>query len=505
MLSKFTLADGRDLDEVFHRKTSYPISVMFNDIGTPGEIGFGVGICDMMLLPTGFQELPGTRLIGHPEYGNYISPDGSTMVYIPRFWTKISSGGNWAWDLDEDERTQYDWIDISSEFEDDADAISNGYAPERCFTDLNTEQYGVFVDKYQCSLHAGNLLAVKGTVPMMITNPTLVKDKLSLLNVPIVGLEPNYGVYSAAECRNRAKIHDAIAANRADTWLMSVFVMSALTRLSMAHSQRFPKVSGDNSACAFFGNLPYFPKGPTKSRPLSTHAGEMDDPDLTYFYEAEAWGIYVTILQESGAFRSGENSDPAKTSHNGQLCGVCDIAESHLIQGVLSDYYVGYLEQDELLTLAPAETVLDGIGSDLTDTSRYEITDIHISGLHIYLNDHGVDTYTDIFGIYGINATGANLAFSTNVNSAEYRRFAIGGFKANAGFDTDSAYSTEFPPDLVMDVAYYRYGIPYYNIPWRTGAAPATHFIPMSARGFGLTNYASFFFRACQYSGSSGT
>src|SRR5690606_1482515 len=50
-------------------------AVRVNDIGTPGMIGFGVGICPEN--PTGYMPLAGTFTLGSPEYGNYQFTDGS--------------------------------------------------------------------------------------------------------------------------------------------------------------------------------------------------------------------------------------------------------------------------------------------------------------------------------------------------------------------------------------------------------------------------------------------
>ena len=62
---------------------------IYNDIGTPGDIGFGVGLAET--LPTGFEVLPGTLLKNNDQYGNYrFISDGSIMCYIPRFYFKIT-------------------------------------------------------------------------------------------------------------------------------------------------------------------------------------------------------------------------------------------------------------------------------------------------------------------------------------------------------------------------------------------------------------------------------
>ena len=52
-----------------------------NTIGTPGQRGFGVGICPTP--PAGFSPLTGFNDPSHDNYGNYLYSDGSTMVWVP--------------------------------------------------------------------------------------------------------------------------------------------------------------------------------------------------------------------------------------------------------------------------------------------------------------------------------------------------------------------------------------------------------------------------------------
>ena len=62
-------------------------------IGTPGQIGFGVGICPVANLPSGFTPMDGYNQVWHPNYGNYQYADGSIMVFVPKFYYRMHT---WA-------------------------------------------------------------------------------------------------------------------------------------------------------------------------------------------------------------------------------------------------------------------------------------------------------------------------------------------------------------------------------------------------------------------------
>ena len=63
-----------------------------NDIGAPGAVGFGVGVC-----PEKYPDLStmsGTLIKGHDNYGNYQYKDGSVMVWVPAFFYRYGDGSN---------------------------------------------------------------------------------------------------------------------------------------------------------------------------------------------------------------------------------------------------------------------------------------------------------------------------------------------------------------------------------------------------------------------------
>ena len=60
-----------------------------NMIGTPGQIGFGVGVCPSNILPANMVGMKGYQDPSSPNYGNYQYKDGSIMVWIPAFYYRM--------------------------------------------------------------------------------------------------------------------------------------------------------------------------------------------------------------------------------------------------------------------------------------------------------------------------------------------------------------------------------------------------------------------------------
>lgn len=70
------------------------ITPKYNSIGTPGELGFGVGVCPPEILPSGFTPMQGYNNPASENYGNYQFTDGSVMVWIPKFYYRMHAWGN---------------------------------------------------------------------------------------------------------------------------------------------------------------------------------------------------------------------------------------------------------------------------------------------------------------------------------------------------------------------------------------------------------------------------
>ena len=130
---------------------------LVNNIGVPGQQGFGVGIAPE--LPPGFAKLFGTDDPASDNYGNYRFTDGSVMVYIPAFYYLYGTGSNGRPINDVDIRPFDAYPNVVT-------ANAAGYALHRAFFDGGSIRPGVFVDKYLCSNNGGIASSIKNGNPL---------------------------------------------------------------------------------------------------------------------------------------------------------------------------------------------------------------------------------------------------------------------------------------------------------------------------------------------------
>ena len=259
-----------------------------NDIGQPGLAGFGAGIAAQ--LPRGMTELEGTRDVHSPEYGNYRFSDGSVMVWIPAFLYRIAPAGS-------NRQIQRVEVKPPEDFIDAEDVRRLGFVWHRAFFNGGALQPGVFVDKYLCS----NLNGVASSVPMAVPLSSGLRGRLEKADFTAL-----VGFPSAA-------LHGALAAakTRGESFFCNTrFIRSALALLAMAHGQ----ACGSTSVCAWWRR-----EGPLGPRGCNNgQLGDVDDPTVLYLGDnnGEHWGAALT----------GSANRPAMVSHNGQACGVMDLA-----------------------------------------------------------------------------------------------------------------------------------------------------------------------------------
>ena len=263
-------------------------SAYVNNIGVPGALGFGVGVCPS--LPAGFSELQGTRDVRSPQYGNYRYSDGSIMVWVPAFWFRLGHASNPTY-------STYGVNSVSVQpiwaFADDASANAAGYWRHRAFINAGANQLGFFRDKYHCSNQAGVATSVVGAMPLVSAAATG--------NSPFSGLTgaPTNAYHGAiAACKTRG----------ARFFPESVFIVDALARLTEAHAQ----ASSSTNACAWYHAVNNFPKGNN-----SGALADANDATVT-FTSAGASGTPLLAF-------TGSASNVAKTTHNGQACGIADV------------------------------------------------------------------------------------------------------------------------------------------------------------------------------------
>ncbi len=357
-----------------------------DEIGVPGDIGFGVGAVPAQDLPGGF-----TKLVGHndptsPTYGNVVDVTGSVMVWIPAFYFK--------WNTD-------NTVDISA-------TPQTGYALHRAFIDGGVEKSGVFVDKYGCGNVAGVFASKQGIDPCSTHadhNP--IAD---LNNTP-----PNRygGLYQAVKTRS------------ADHFLTSIFIYNALAVLAHAHGK-----AGTN--CAYADVAPYHPKGCNNNALKDTNDSS----------------VVFTGSGYSNCALTGSGVPFAKTTHNGQECGVADLngnmweVASGFIKYGASDAVFKILKESVRLADIQDDTTTQGSGGAY-DVDLYD--DLDLTG----------SMASDQSSRFG---DGANQVFQMNTDRAsEQYKMTTAGLPMIGGYSAGG--TTEFGND-------------YYREYWRDQMAP---------------------------------
>ena len=287
-----------------------------NDIGVAGAAGFGVGICPGPL-PAGVTPVSnGTFSPYSPDYGNYQFTDGSVMVWVPAFFYK--------W-------TATNVIDIKkrSAYADVATANAAGYALHRAFYD-GGEVGGFFMDKYLCSNRGGMFSSVRFGISCDTDG-----SQSGIAALTGVGTN-NYGYIQKAATQRGTGFHSA-----------SIFMHKALALLSLAHAQ----ASSNATYCAWYDATYSFPKGCNNNA-----LGDTNDGTLTFL--SAGHGTYPNKP------KAGSANLFAKTTHNGQACGVSDLNGSmwEVAFGLTSDgsnYYA----------LKTSKRLRDLIGTDASSSN----------------------------------------------------------------------------------------------------------------------------------------
>ena len=261
-----------------------------NNIGTPGQQGFGVGIAPS--LPANMGKLYGTEDPASDTYGNYQFSDGSVMVYVPAFYYKYGTGANgFALNVCD--------IKAFNFFADVTTANAAGYALHRAFYNGGAIRPGFFYDKYKCSLN--------GTVASSIKNGNVLTSAV------------RGGLTTAvfASCTGNGQtpanaFHGAIAAAKSrgnQFFPHTQFMRAALALLSLAHGSAS---TGTTYNAWYSAGATNYPKGNNNNA-----LGDTNDASIAYLPDGN--GTYP------GCGKTGSANFFAKTTHNGQNCGVADL------------------------------------------------------------------------------------------------------------------------------------------------------------------------------------
>lgn len=271
-------------------------------IGKAGQQGFGVGVYggdSSGLIAMGLTPMQGCKNPASENYGNYKHTNGSIMCCVPAFCYRLGNSSAPSYSLDGanaleiKDASEFPQFKHNKTFSDGDADFGDGWILHRAFIDGGKMKNCFFMDKYLCSNNGSNQAAsIKNADWLMCWN-----DSSSYTTKAIGGDGRGY---------------DAITFSRArgDHYsLTTVYQWSAMAMLSLAHGQ----AATSTSYCAWYdsAHTTNFPKG-------ATNSGGTDYNDSSIKYNAHSNG--------SSFAKTGSSNYAEKVSHNGQLCGIMDVA-----------------------------------------------------------------------------------------------------------------------------------------------------------------------------------
>lgn len=259
-----------------------------------GEIGgFGAGVAYMPTIAAslGLTAMDGASERTHENFGNFVDSRNNVFVCIPMMYYKADTNTRI------DELMGVPKVEVSY-------IAKDGYAPFYAFKKSNGEYVPcVFVSKYIMSKGSDN-------------KPAFVK------NADPVSSDSSYnGIqqFSGVEANNKG-FFTAIRMLGSNYCLHYAALRFVYYMVAEAHKQkailRFGARSKvPSSICAYLDIAPYYPKG------NNTNWGDADDTSLKYTRAGS--GTYQ--ISSYGIGKTGSANNLAKTTFNGQKCGIADM------------------------------------------------------------------------------------------------------------------------------------------------------------------------------------
>lgn len=270
-------------------------------IGSPGNFGFGVSACRPESLPPSLSPMALTFVNGADDYGNYVHlRSGSIVVCIGKCYIRENSPLNSGY-------SKYAPNDIgirgTDVFPTTADAVAAGYRLHRAFIDGGVEKPCVFVDKYKYSKVSQGTGWVAASLRYGLPLSSAADHN------PVAGISA-CTTNNHYQFLNAAKGRDSVdgAFDQSSPWFeTSVFIADLLNKIAQAHAQ----AATSTAACAYYdpAGITNFPKGCNNNALKDTN-------DATVAYQSDGY---------SNCGKTGSGALFAKTTHNGQNCGVADI------------------------------------------------------------------------------------------------------------------------------------------------------------------------------------
>jgi hypothetical protein len=296
------------------------INIEENDIGIAGQAGFGVGICPASILPNYLIGMTGYTNRASGNYGNYVcTTDGSVMCWIPAFVFKISN---------DTAAPYYGNKTLVKSFKDYGysidSAAADGYALHRAFIDGGQIKKGVFVDKYKWSLtnFENNVSGIASSIKN--GNPiSSGSDSLRDATNNFAGAFSNCKSNSQSPSNTYGGAWAAAKSRGNDFAVISIFIRSALSLLSLAHGQA--STSSTFNAWYDATGVMNFPKG------NNNYGADVNNAAVTFAACDDAFWA-----SRNEARKNGSASVFAKTTHNGQNCGISDLQGNQweIVQGL---------------------------------------------------------------------------------------------------------------------------------------------------------------------------
>lgn len=271
-------------------------------IGTAGGKGFGVGVYPgdkRDLDAMGLSAMEGVSDPLSPNYGNYQHTNGSIMCCVPAFCYRLgnSTAPSYSRDganaLEIKDASEFQQFKHNKAFVDGDADFGNGWILHRAFIDGGKMKNCFFMDKYLCSNNGSNQAA-------------------SIKNADWLMCYDSSSSYTTKTMGGDGRGYDAITFSRArgDHYsLTTVYQWSAMAMLSLAHGQ----AATSTAYCAWYdsAHTTNFPKGATVE-----YCGDYNDSSI----------VYSPHAYRNTFAKTGSANQPAKVSHNGQLCGIVDVA-----------------------------------------------------------------------------------------------------------------------------------------------------------------------------------
>lgn len=346
-----------------------------NTLNLAGTPGYGVGIypgsnADLQSA-LGLVPMDGYDDPESDNYGNYIHEENeSVFVFIPKFYYRFISDEEvdatdtetltevaeiTGYTVDQllliKERSPYNAFVITNAFANEKEANKYNFALHRAFIDGGVEQPGFFIMKYLASVSG---YSIKNSIPN--------------------GYRSNNWVYGVTGINNSKSLFNDYF-NTSSTFMWSAIAMFSKFESTVVTSDEY---------CAWYNEelLYSHPKG-FNSYVSSSNCTNIYDTTVKFTYYTT--NTYVSIYTGSG--------DPFnKTTHNGQNCGVTDVAghKIDLTLGVRWHY-------------SATSTRCALLNSD------YKLSDVTTSNMNSAGTTTGTDLWISLYGTSGITTTSGKL------------------------------------------------------------------------------------------------